>query len=241
MDDPLPDVPPDLLQQIKSVRAKRPRTVLEHILEHGSVTTDELKELYGYNHPPRAARDVRELGIPLRTLRVAGPDGRKIAAYTLDLELAHDASKAGGRRAFPKELKDQLLGRDGSLCSLCGAPFPATALQVDHRVPYEVVGDRGDADPSGFMLVCGSCNRAKSWSCEQCVNWTTHKDPAECTTCMWASPDRYAHIALEQRRSVTLNWVGEDTIEYDDLARRAAKAERPLSDFMLELLRGAGD
>ena len=40
------------------------------------VTTEELKErYYGYNHPPRAARDVREQGIPLEPFRAPGRPG----------------------------------------------------------------------------------------------------------------------------------------------------------------------
>lgn len=64
-----------------AVTAKRPRTVIDHILKHGSITTEELKEKYGYNHPPRAARDVKEQGIPLEMFRVVGSDGQKIGAY----------------------------------------------------------------------------------------------------------------------------------------------------------------
>ena len=37
--------------------------------------------LIGYNHPPRAIRDVRELGIPIITYRVTDSTGRSIAAY----------------------------------------------------------------------------------------------------------------------------------------------------------------
>lgn len=50
---------------LESIRNKRTRIVIEHILEHGHITTEELERDYGYNHPPRAARDVREAGIPL--------------------------------------------------------------------------------------------------------------------------------------------------------------------------------
>lgn len=70
-----------LLALCRSVTAKRPKTVIDHILAHGFITTEELKEQYGYNHPPRAVRDVRENGIPVETFRVTGSDGRKIAAY----------------------------------------------------------------------------------------------------------------------------------------------------------------
>ena len=75
------DHPEWFLDFCRSVTAKRPRTAINHILEHGHITTEELKDKYGYDHPPRAARDVRELGIPLETFRVEASSGRKIAAY----------------------------------------------------------------------------------------------------------------------------------------------------------------
>lgn len=41
-------------------------------------------------------------------------------------------------------------------------------LQIDHRVPYEVAGESNELKTEDFMLLCGSANRAKSWSCEHC-------------------------------------------------------------------------
>ena len=52
--------PDDFIKLLHSVKAKRPKTVIDHILEHGQITTEELKDIYGYNHPLRAIRDVRE-------------------------------------------------------------------------------------------------------------------------------------------------------------------------------------
>lgn len=46
--------PPEFLKLLKSVKAKRPKTVIDHILKYGQITTEELKDRYGYNHPPRA-------------------------------------------------------------------------------------------------------------------------------------------------------------------------------------------
>ena len=80
--------PKKFLELCHSVTDKRPKTVIDHILTHGHITTDELKSQYGYNHPPRAARDVRERGIPLETFRVVGPDGRND-------ELKSDAAQSG--------------------------------------------------------------------------------------------------------------------------------------------------
>ncbi len=79
--------------------------MINHILEHGYVTTEELRDTYGYNHPPRAARDVREKGIPLETFRVTGADGRKIGAYRFGDPAKARFSRTGGRTAFAKELK----------------------------------------------------------------------------------------------------------------------------------------
>lgn len=214
-------IPAELLEIINGVTARRPRVVLDHILAHGSITTDELKETYGYNHPPRAIRDVREHGIPIKMIRVTGPDGRSIASYLLDLDKDAVAGRSG-RKAFPKAFKDALVAEYGERCALCGNPFPARALQIDHRVPYEVGGDAEELHVEAFMLVCGSCNRAKSWSCEHCENWTSLKEPEICTRCLWASPEDYSHIALEERRRLSLSWVGDETALFDRVLEIAA-------------------
>ena len=115
-------VPEEFLVAIERVTALRPRRVLIHILEHGSVNTDELNELYGYNHPPRAARDVRENGIPLKTSRIIGRNNRRIASYTLDIEQfqrGRDFRRAG-RRGIPPQLKRILIEASGLRCELCG-------------------------------------------------------------------------------------------------------------------------
>ena len=104
--DSLPD---DFLQLCRSVTAKRPKAVIDHILEYGFITTEDLKETYGYNHSPRAARDVREHGIPLETFRVVGSDGRKIAAYRFgDISKAR-FSRFSGRTGLSKQIKDALV------------------------------------------------------------------------------------------------------------------------------------
>jgi hypothetical protein len=61
------DYPKEFLDLLDSVKSKRPKTVILHILKHGFITTEELQKNYGYKHAPRAARDVRERGIPLMT------------------------------------------------------------------------------------------------------------------------------------------------------------------------------
>jgi len=65
-------------QLLASITNKRARVVIQHILKRGFITTEALEKKYGYNHPPRAARDVREAGIPLETFRARSSDGRSI-------------------------------------------------------------------------------------------------------------------------------------------------------------------
>lgn len=90
---------------------------MNHILKHGQITTEELKDTYGYNHPPRAARDVRECGIPLDTIRVRGSDGRMIGAYKFGDPSKIERHKLGGRKTFSKAFKQLLLERQGARCA----------------------------------------------------------------------------------------------------------------------------
>ena len=160
------DLTEDFIEKLKSVSAKRPKTVIDHILKHGFVTTEELNELYNYDHAPRAARDVRELGIPLETFRVKGKSGRMIAAYRFGDPSTVRDGKIGGRKAWSKEFKNQLVSINGERCAICFTRYEERYLQIDHRVPYEVGGDpKNGLNLTDFMLMCGSCNRAKSWSC----------------------------------------------------------------------------
>ena len=101
------EYPKKFLDLLNSVDAKRPTTVIKHILSKGFITSQELKDNYGYNHPPRAIRDVREYGIPIVTYRVEGNDGRSIAAYRFGdpNDLQNLSSKKAGRTVLSKELK----------------------------------------------------------------------------------------------------------------------------------------
>ena len=123
----------EFLDLLESVTAKRPRTVIQHILQHGYITSQELKDLYGYNHPPRAIRDVREYGIPLVTYRVTGIDGRKIAAYKFGNpeDAKNTLSKAAGRTILSKALKQALIEKYGAKCFIY---LESTVYKGLHRV-----------------------------------------------------------------------------------------------------------
>ncbi|WP_204151461.1 HNH endonuclease signature motif containing protein [Leptolyngbya sp. CCY15150] len=230
-----PQLPDEFLELCRSITAKRPKAVIDHLLQHGFITTEELKETYGYNHPPRAARDVRESGIPLETFRMTGGDGRKIAAYRFgDISKAR-LTRFSGRTSLSKRLKEALISRHGCKCFIYLEEVDKRNLQIDHRIPFEVGGEP-DPEPENFMLLCGSANRAKSWSCEHCDNWSNMKDKSICLSCYWAYPENYEHIAMRQVRRLDLLWEGDDIETYEKLKQRAASLDKEIPMFVKEMI-----
>jgi len=218
-------LPDHVIQLCQSIVSKRPRAVIDHILQYVFVTTEDLKEIYGYNHPPRAARDVREVGIPLETFRVTGSDGRKIAAYRFGDVSKTSFSKRSGRTGLSKQIKQELIRVYGSRCFIYLEEIPEGELQIDHRIPFEVDGDP-DLKPENFMLLCGSANRTKSWSCEHCENWRSIKDKSICLSCYYAYPENYTHIAMRQVRRVDILWEGDDVDTYEKLKKLAINLKK---------------
>jgi DNA adenine methylase len=88
----------------------------------------------------------------------AGRSSRNIGAYTFGDPSKVRFGRTGGRTAFPKNLKAQLIEMDGARCAIYLEDFPERDLQIDHRIPFEVAGDDDskDQDPKNYMLLCGS-------------------------------------------------------------------------------------
>jgi len=229
-------VPKAILDIAKTVTGKRSRVVVDHILRHGNITTEDL-ENYGYKHPPRAIRDVREQGLPLEMFWTANKDGRRIAGYRFGDLRSVRRDRLGGRTTFSKGFHKQVCEAHEFRCAVCLTPYEYRYLQLDHRIPYEIAGETAGTGISDYMPLCGSCNRAKSWSCEHCDNWTKRKDPARCETCYWARPEHYEHIALCSIRRLDITWQGNEAEEYDELRRIADGKRQKLPDFVKEVLR----
>lgn len=232
-------LPKEFLKLCRSVTSKRPKTVIDHIIEHGFITTEELKDKYGYSHPPRAARDVREQGIPLETYGITAKDGRKIAAYRFGDSSKVLADKLSGRTIISKAFKQALMKLHGSRCSIHNDQLEERYLQVDHRVPYLVAGEgeTGDRKVTDYMLLCSSANRAKSWSCEHCVNGVELKDEKICAGCYWASPEQYAHVAMQEIRRLDIVWKGNETIDYDRLKQRTDELQKDVPSYVKEIIK----
>lgn len=232
-------LPREFLELCRSVTARRPRTVIQHILKHGHISTEELKNTYGYNHPPRAARDVKEHGIPIERFTVVGSDGRRIAAYRFGNPRKVRLHRFEGRTGLSKQIKDALIAKYGCRCFIYLEKMDEAELQIDHRVPYEVAGDAGEAKPDDFMLLCSSANRAKSWSCERCENWRNRKEREICLSCYWAYPENYTHVAMQPIRRVDLLWRGEAVSQYERVKAEAADAGATIPDFVKAIVEKA--
>ena len=228
----------DFRKLLDSVEHKRPRTVIDHILKHGQITTEDLKDIYGYNHPPRAIRDVKEHGIPVETFRVTGSDGRSIAAYRFGNPADVRATKLSGRTAFSSKMRAALIERYGARCNIYLEAFPEKDLQIDHRIPFEIAGEDEllASDTSEYMLLCASANRAKSWSCEHCENWKL-KDAKICSSCYWAYPEAYTHVAMQDIRRLDIMWADDEVADYDRLRQQAASQKEEVPEYVKRVLR----
>lgn len=232
------DLPESFLQALQKVKGKRSRVVIEHLLEHGQITTEDLEIQYGYKHPPRAIRDVREQGIPIETFNVKNAEGKTIAAYRFGDPNQLIQGRIGGRRTFPKAFKQALDQHHANRCAICNIGYESRYLQVDHRIPYQVVGDVDDERQiADYMPLCGSCNRAKSWSCEACTNWQVDKNPEVCKRCYWATPTDYDHIATRPIRRLDLVWSDDEAQIYDTLLADAQEANQSLAEYIKTLLK----
>src|SRR4051812_32610149 len=72
----------EILAAVAKVTTKRGKILVEHILKHGSVSTEELETIYGLTDAASAARDVRDAGVPLAKSSGKRRTGRQMAIYT---------------------------------------------------------------------------------------------------------------------------------------------------------------
>lgn len=230
------ELPQKLKDIISNVTNKRAKFVIDSIIQNGSVSTEEINK-QGYEHAPRAVRDVRELGIPLETFYVKNSQGKRIGAYRFGDITAIRNNVLQGRKVFPKNFKAVLAKQNGEVCEIDNTHYTLAYLQIDHRVPYQVAGDSSDITFDDFMLLCSSCNRSKSWSCESCSNWLETQDIEVCRTCYWANPNNYSHMALKDIRRVDVIFENEDIKLYEEMKHNALQNETSIANEIIKSLK----
>ena len=86
------------------------------------------------------------------------------------------------------------------------------------------------------MLLCSSANRAKSWSCEHCVNWLDRKDPNICLSCYWAYPENYTHISMRPIRRLDIVWTGDEVEVYDRLKKKTEELQQDMPAYVKKII-----
>jgi hypothetical protein len=216
---------PELLAAAAKVMTKRGKVLVKHLLEHGSVSTEQLETLYGLMDAASAARDVKDAGVPLAAVRGKRANGRQMVTYSFGDPSQIRGDRFQGRKAFAKRFKEELLENCGARCALCSTPYESSHLQIDHRVPYQIAGEEAERGRSlgDYMLLCRSCQRSKSWACEHCDNWREGRQPDICRTCYWAFPEDYTHVALKDHRRLDIVWLGAHEVKDHTKLKALAK------------------
>jgi len=206
--------PAEILAAVAKVTTKRGKLLVNHILEHGAVSSEELEEKYGLMDAASAARDVKDAGVPLISTRGKRKNGRQMAIYQFGDPSEIRMDRFHGRRSFSKGFKKSMIERCSENCALCSMKYEPRYLQIDHRIPYQIVGETigSERDIADYMLLCRSCQRSKSWACEQCNNWREGRLSRICQTCYWARPEDYSHMALKDHRRLEIVWIGADEV-----------------------------
>ncbi|MBO1267077.1 HNH endonuclease signature motif containing protein [Arthrobacter cavernae] len=225
---------PDQIAWLKGLKMpRRAGIVRDHILTHGAVTTTTLRDTYGYDHPPRAAGDLKDAGAGVEK-RMVTINGKRMAEYFFTGAANKNAI---GRVVIPKKFADGLKAAYGNQCAICSGEYSARELQADHRVPFAIGGDKPVMAYEDFMPLCGSDNMAKGQSCKVCPNWTI-KDVGTCEGCYWAHPENYSHVATRPERRLTVTFQGVETISYDKLKVTAGETGVDVEELAKTVLTG---
>ena len=230
------DLTTEIVDELIARTTGRSRVVVEHILENGFITTLDLSKL-GYEHPPRAAADVRDRGIPLETVRKT-IDGKQVGHYRFPDDLSQLDQSSIGRIAISKNFRNEVLDYYGEIDIFTRTAMSPREIQIDHRIPYRISGD--PIQPfhvTDFMPVSAAMNRAKSWECEACPNW--EERVAEiCSSCYWAIPDRlYEHVATVPVRRLDIIWQGKKEVtEFNHLVQTSVEEGVELSVLIKRMI-----
>ena len=218
--------PKETIDRLNAITAKRAATVIQHLLKNGYITTEDLENVYGYKHPPRAVRDVRELGINIETYKIRSSEGKNIAAYKFGNPVFFEDidMKTHGRSSLSEALKQALVDKYGARCNIYYQSMEKEQLQIDHRIPYEIGGEQESNEIDCYMLLSPSANRLKSWTCEHCPNWT-NKDVSVCEHCFWAFPENYTHLAGKRQKQLVVTFSENEIEDYDKLVETVGAAE----------------
>lgn len=228
-------VPKRIIKKIKDLKSARAIKIANYLVEHGSITTSEITKKFSEKHPPSAVRDLRDAGFPVKCVMVPDPEseGNRIGKYTFGKASDVKDGTYEGRRIIPKKVKKALIKSQGNHCAICGIKADSPHLSPDHRVPFRIAGNtlaKGN-NQEEYMLLCRSCQRAKSYECEDCKNYQD-KITAVCKSCYWCNPEKYEHIANKQVRRLEIIWNESEIGAFNKLMKLSEKSGVSLKQYI---------
>lgn len=235
------NVHPSILEQVKLIPKgkKRAKALAELLIEKGKVSTKEIREMLNEEHPPSAARDLKDLGIPIK-MTWGSSNGRRYGIYEFDNPDLLENNILRGRQYFPKSLKSNLIKRDGERCNISNINFKSQYLQIDHRIPYRLAGENGlpKDHPEDFQLLSAASQKQKSKICEgECQNFKSVKNPEICKDCYWAYPEDYNHIATQQIRVLNVGFLDKDVELFERIKSASLQSGLSMDQLIIDLIK----
>ncbi len=231
----LPEIDEEEWRKVIPKLGQRARIVLNRILDHGDCSTEWLQE-QGYDHAPRAAQDLKDAGVPLKSHKkdTNSKTGNRMSSYYLPDRKPSEVK--AGRKQPPKKFKKDLIKKYGQKDQFTGQETAGHELTMDHRTPYDVGGDPDIFDVKDWMLLGASSQQRKKHACSNCENQKTIKDPAICRRCYWAYPEDFDHVAMENLRRIDVEFRGSDVDKYNQLEQYANRMELSIGDAIRFLI-----
>jgi hypothetical protein len=224
-----------ILNKIENLKSARGKKIANYLVEHGSITTSEITKKFSEKHPPSAVRDLRDAGFPVKCVMVPDPKskGKRIGKYTFGKGSDVKDGTYEGRKIVSKTVKNALITSQGNHCAICGIKADSPHLSPDHRVPFRIAGNtlaKGN-NQEEYMLLCRSCQRAKSFECEHCKNYQD-KEIAICKSCYWCNPEKYEHIATKAVRRLEIIWNESEIEAFNKLIKLSEKSGVSLKQYI---------
>jgi hypothetical protein len=203
----LPYCTKEFLDLLVSNFSKRGNFVRDTMLTKGSVTR---WDMLGAGYDPVAVCDLTSLGVTVST-KMISEKGKSSMEYTLNPQAFIDRAES---RMFmtPKERR-RFFRSYGCKCLTCSLTLDPRSLQVDHRIPFILVGNSlvKLEGYSALKPACPSCNSTREDICRECIKKRgTNHEVLECRTCYWAYPENYTHIAGTHRSLILVASTRDD-------------------------------
>lgn len=145
----------------------RAKVAADLLIKKGTITKYDFENTnVPVSQAPRAIRDLKDHGIPIKTLeRISVPQAKtKVSQYAFGSVDDIVSTSKYGRMYNPSGMKEKLVRLHGRVCVFCGKKLSGQDMELDHKLPVNIFGDLSSVErlnPDNYQLVCRKCNRLK--------------------------------------------------------------------------------